>query len=47
MNSDANLKQTNQERCIQTFDTFLKLHNQQIEELQQTKKKYPLSMGIK
>ncbi|WP_242289136.1 MULTISPECIES: transposase [unclassified Bacillus cereus group] len=46
MNSDVNLKQTNQNCCIQTFDTFLKLHNQHIEELQQTKKKYPLSMGI-
>lgn len=46
MNSDANLKQTNQERCIETFDTFVHLHNQHIEALQQTKKKYPLSMGI-
>ncbi|HGA1022332.1 TPA: hypothetical protein ACIQN7_002669 [Bacillus cereus] len=47
MNSDETLKQTNQERCIETFDTFLILHNQHIEALQQTKKKYPLSMGIK
>ncbi|PGB51512.1 hypothetical protein [Bacillus anthracis] len=46
MNSDVNLKQTNQNRCIQTFDIFLKLHHQHIESLQQTKKKYPLSMGI-
>lgn len=46
MNSDATLKQTNQEHCIETFDTFVKLHHQHIESLQQTNKKYPLSMGI-
>ncbi|MEC3597935.1 hypothetical protein P9147_21360 [Bacillus thuringiensis] len=46
MNSDVNLKQTNQNRCIQTFNSFLKLHHQHIESLQQTNKKYPLSMGI-
>ncbi len=35
-----------QERCITTFDTFVKLHNEHIESLQQANKKYPLSMGI-
>ncbi|KEK26023.1 hypothetical protein [Bacillus gaemokensis] len=47
MNSDVDLQQTNRELCNKTFATFLRLHNQHIEELRQIKKTIPLSMGIK
>ncbi|MCU5279864.1 hypothetical protein [Bacillus thuringiensis] len=47
MNSETNLQQTNRELCNKTFTDFLKLHNQHIEELQQTTKILPLSMGMK
>ncbi|MFC9540707.1 hypothetical protein ACFTQ7_12565 [Lysinibacillus sp. NPDC056959] len=47
MNSDTNLQQTDPDLCNKTFTTFLKLHNQHIEDLKPVKKTFPLSLGIK
>ena len=47
MNSNKNLKTTNKNLCKMNFDTFVKNHNQCINELKNKNIKYPLSFGLK
>jgi len=43
LNHNENYKEIDREKCIEHFNTFLKKHNELIEELKQNKEKYPTS----
>ncbi len=47
MNSQIDLRHPNRELCHQTFEQFVKLHNEHMKELRQTKDSLPCSIGIK
>ena len=46
LNHNEDLKTIDREKCIENFNTFLKKHNQLIEELKQNKEKYPKSFWL-
>lgn len=47
MNSKTNLKQTDRNLCIENFDNFIKLHDNEISRLENCIYKVPTSFGIK
>ena len=46
MNSKDNLKSTDREKCIKTFDNFVKLHNECIANIKLNNIKHPTSFGF-